>query len=147
MRILIAVDFSQASSSIFSEAKKFAGLLSADCWLVHVASPEPYFVGYEPGPQSVRDTVAKRFRREHKLLQNEADEMKKMGLNATALLVQGPSAETILREAENLKVDLIIIGSHGHGAVHHLLLGSVSQEVLKNAKCPVLIIPTHERNK
>jgi nucleotide-binding universal stress UspA family protein len=145
MKILIAVDFSQASSSIFSVARKYASLLSADCWLIHAADPEPYFIGYEPGPQSIRDAVAKRFRNEHKLLQNEADEMKKMGLNVTALLVQGPFAETILREAENLKVDLIIIGSHGHSAVHHLILGSVGQEILKNAKCPVLIVPTHKR--
>ena len=146
MKILIAVDFSQASSAIFSAAEKYAGLLSADCRLIHVAAPDPYFVGYEPGPQSVRDTVARRFRREHKSLQDQAEKMRKNGLNVTPLLVQGPSAETILREADSLKVDLIIIGSHGHGAVYHLLLGSVSQEVLKNAKCPVLIIPTHDRN-
>ena len=143
MTILIAIDFSQASSSVLFEAKKYAGMLSADCWLIHVAPPDPYFVGYEPGPQSVRDTVAKRFRKEHKLLQDEAVQMEKLGLNVKALLVQGPSAETILREADNLKADLIIIGSHGHGAVYHLILGSVSQEVLRNAICPILIIPTH----
>jgi nucleotide-binding universal stress UspA family protein len=145
MNILIAIDFSKGTSIILAEAKKYAEHFPADYWLIHVAEPDPYFVGYEPGPQTVRDDVAKKFRKEHQLIQQQADEIRKQGVNVTPLLVQGPAAETILKEAENLKIDLIVIGSHGHGALHNLLLGSVSQAVLKNAKVPVLIVPTHER--
>jgi nucleotide-binding universal stress UspA family protein len=145
MNILIAIDFSKGTSTILAEAKKYAEHFSADYWLIHVAEPDPYFVGYEPGPQTVRDDVAKRFRKEHQLIQQEADKIREQGVNITPLLVQGPAAETILKEADNLNIDLIMIGSHGHGALYNLLLGSVSQAVLKNAKVPVLIVPTHER--
>lgn len=141
MNILIAIDFSTVTSTILAEAEKYAGHFSVNYWLIHVAEPDPYFVGYEPGPQTVRDEVAKKFRKEHQMLQQEADKIRKEGVNITPLLVQGPAAETILKEADNLKIDLIMLGSHGHGTLHNLLLGSVTQAVLKNTKVPVLIIP------
>jgi nucleotide-binding universal stress UspA family protein len=48
---------------------------------------------------------------------------------------------TLLHQAERLKADLLIVGSHGRGAMLHLLLGSVSEQVLKKATCPVLVVP------
>ena len=147
MNILIAVDFSEGTSTILAEAEKYVEHFHADYWLIHVAEPDPYFVGYEPGPQTVRDEVAKKFHKEHQQIQKEADKIRKQGVNITPLLVQGPAIETILKEADNLKIDLIILGSHGHGALYNLLLGSVTQGVLKNAKVPVLIVPTHKRKQ
>jgi nucleotide-binding universal stress UspA family protein len=66
-------------------------------------------------------------------------------LDATALLVQGPTVETILEEATRLNADLIILGSHGRGAAIQLLVGSVSGGVLQKSKCPVLIVPTRKQ--
>ncbi|HDY68944.1 MAG TPA: universal stress protein [Candidatus Scalindua sp.] len=51
----------------------------------------------------------------------------------------------ILDESSKLKIDLIVVGSHGHGAVYHLIVGSVSEEVLQRSSCPVLVVPTHDR--
>ncbi len=145
MRVLIAIDFSQATSILLSEVKKFAEFLSAKFWLIHVAAPDPDFAGYELGPQCMRDEAAREFRKEHVVLQREVQAFRDMGMEATALMVQGRTAETILKEADNLKAELIIIGSHGHGAVYHLLVGSVSEHVLRKAKCPILVVPTHAR--
>jgi nucleotide-binding universal stress UspA family protein len=48
----------------------------------------------------------------------------------------------ILRQAETSNADLIVMGTHGHGAMHHLLMGSVTEGVLKHAKQPVLLVPS-----
>jgi nucleotide-binding universal stress UspA family protein len=67
-------------------------------------------------------------------------------LDTTALLVHGATVEVILKEASDLEVDLIVVGSHGRGAMYQLLVGSVSEEVLKKSRIPVLVIPTHKRD-
>jgi nucleotide-binding universal stress UspA family protein len=54
-------------------------------------------------------------------------------------VVQGKPANMILREIENEKIDLVVMGSHGYGAISGAILGSVSQRVLHGAKCSVLI--------
>jgi nucleotide-binding universal stress UspA family protein len=143
--ILVAVDFSQITESVVQQAGELATGLGSHLWLVHAAAPDPDFVGYEAGPAGVRDQVAEEFRDEHRKLQSLAESLRDTGLRATALLVQGPTVEMILKEADRLEADLIVIGSHGHGAVYHLLLGSISKAVLKRSKTPVMIVPsTHK---
>jgi len=72
--------------------------------------------------------------------------LRQEGLDVTALLVRGPTAETIINESKKLEADMIIVGSHGRGAMHRLLVGSISEGVLRHAEKPVLVIPTHNRN-
>ncbi len=143
--IIAAVDFSEVAESVLSRSAEIAKGLACQLWLVHVAAPEPDFVGYEAGPQSVRDQVAKHLKDEHLQLQESAQSLRDQGIEATALLIQGPTVATILREAEKLNADLIVLGSHGHGQVLRSLLGSVSEGVLHKAKTPVLIVPAHSR--
>ena len=64
------------------------------------------------------------------------------GLDVTPMLVQGPTVELLLNEADKLGIDMIIMGSHGHGALYNALVGTVSEGVLHKAKCPVLIVPS-----
>ena len=64
---------------------------------------------------------------------------------STALFVQGSTAETIVRKATEIDADLIVVGSHGHGAMYQLLVGSVSEAVLRQSEIPVLVVPTHDR--
>ena len=139
--ILVPIDFSSISESVVDVAETLAECFSAKLWLVHVASPDPDFVGYDAGPQSVRDQLADHLRDEHQRLQATAAELRETGIDVTARLVQGPTAEKILAEAEQHAADLIVMGSHGHGAVHRALMGSVSERVLRKAACPVTLIP------
>jgi nucleotide-binding universal stress UspA family protein len=110
-------------------------------WLLHVAEPDPVFVGYDVGTPGVRDQVAHEYRDEHRRLQEHATALRSAGLDVTPLLVRGPTAEVILREAEHLGVDLIVMATHGRGAVFDLLVGSVSHAVLKRSSIPVLMVP------
>lgn len=145
MNILVGIDLSDCTETIVKKAQEFAKVLSAKVWLLHVAEPEPDFVGFDVGPQYERDALSERFHQEHSKIQVLANDMRKDGLDVTALLVRGTTVEKILSEASKLDADIIIVGSHGRGAMHRLLVGSVSEGVLRHAECPVLVIPTHER--
>ena len=145
MKILVCIDLSESTEKIVKMTEEIGRVISPKLWLLHVAEPEPDFVGYEAGPQTVRDSKSMEFHQEHRQIQGIADRMRKEGLDTTALLVQGSTAETILMEASKLGADMIVVGSHGRGAMYQLLVGSVSEGVLHKAECPVLVVPTHER--
>ncbi len=148
MNILIAVDLSGASQKILHYVKTLALDLSAKVWLLYAGKPDLGFVGFGPGrPQSELDQVADKFEEKRKELQDEADKLQNSGIDAESLLVQGSAVEVILDEASKLKADLIVVGSHGHGAVYHLMVGSVTEGVLHRSSCPVLVVPTHDRTE
>ncbi len=136
--ILVPVDFSDVTPRVVETARHFGNALASRIVLLHVTEPEPDFVGFEPGPIAVRQTVARDIKAEHaKLEALKAD----FGPDVMALHIQGPAIEKILHEVGEQHADLIVIGSHGHGAIYELLVGSVTHGVLKGAKCPVLVVP------
>lgn len=141
MKLLVALDFDATYEPVIEQAKVLARAFSSPLWLLHVASPDPDFVGYGVGPPSERDAVARRFHQEHCRLQESAQALRATGLDCTAVLVQGPTIEKILSEAEKLPADLIIIGSEGKGPVERVFAGSTSEGVLHGASVPVLVVP------
>lgn len=145
MNILVAVDLSPASEKVVQAAGRVAKLTNAKVYILHTAEPEPDFVGYDAGPEVVRTQVAHEYRREHREVQTLADTLRDDGVNATALLIQGPTVETTLKEADNLKAELIVVGTHGHGAVYDVLVGSYSAGIIRKSTRPVLVVPI--RNK
>ncbi len=141
--ILVPVDFSDTTPVLVETVKKFATAFGSRVVLLHVSEPEPDFVGFEPGPLAVRQTVARDLKAEHR----KVEELKKScGIpDVLALHVQGPATERILHSAAEHGAELIAMGSHGHGALYELLVGSVTAGVLKGAKCPVLVVPMPQR--
>jgi nucleotide-binding universal stress UspA family protein len=139
-RILVPVDFSEMTARAADVAAELAAALQAELVLLHVAEPEPDFVGYDAGPQSVRDAVAGRLRGEHRQLHEIETSLAGKGVKVTSLLVQGPTAAKVVEEAQRLGADMIVLGSHGRTGLKHLVLGSVSEDVLRKAGCPVVVI-------
>jgi len=145
--IVVAIDFSPVGDRLVEQVVEIARATGGYVWLLHVAAPEPDFVGYDPGPQQERDRVARDLRDDHRQLQAMADGLRERGLEATALLVQGPTVETILAEAEKLEADLVALGSHGRGFAYRALLGSISEGVLRRAHVPLLIVPVRKEEQ
>ena len=63
------------------------------------------------------------------------------GVSATNRLLSGDPASVILKELEQQKYDLVVIGTHGRGGLAHLLLGSVAEKLVRHSKVPVLTVP------
>ncbi len=145
MNILVAIDLSSASQKILDKVKTLALALPAKVCLLHVAEDDPDFLGHEPEPRDTGVQGSQEFPQEHKDLQKEVDGFRESGLDTKGLLAQGSVVDVILQKSKQLKIDIIIVGTHGHGGVHHMIFGSVSEGVLRNSSCPVLVIPTHER--
>ena len=145
MKILVCVDLSDSTKIIVKKIKKLAKQLSAKVWLLHNALPEPDKVEFKVDPIAARESLVKRFHLEHRQMQKLAKRLRKAGIDTTALLVHGATVEIILKKASDLGVDMIVVGSHGRGAMFQLLVGSVSEGVLHKSQLPVLVIPTHNR--
>ena len=145
MKLLVCVDLSESTEIIVKKIEEISEALPAKVWLLHNAVPEPDFVEFKVDPLAARESLAKKFHVEHCQIQELADRMRKAGVDATALLVHGATVETILKEASDLEVDMIVVGSHGRGAMYQLLVGSVSEGILHKSRYPVLVIPTHKR--
>lgn len=141
MNILAAVDFSEVTREVLATLGRIAGTMPAKVYLVHVAPPDPDFVGYGAGPRAVRGQVAAEHRARHQELQALADELRERGVDATALLVQGATVDTLIAESEKLEAGLVVLGSHGRGAVYSLVVGSVAEGVVRRSKVPVLLVP------
>jgi len=143
--ILVPVDFSDATDKVIQAAQTIALAFKSRVVLLHIVEPEPDFVGFEPGPVSVRKSVAKEFHAEHAHLEESKQKLVAAGVDVIALQIQGPTIEKILHEGVQQNADMIVLGSHGHGSLHHLLTGSVAAGVLKDSVCPVLIVPVKKR--
>jgi len=145
MNILVALDLSSASQKILDKAKTLAIALPAKVCLLHVIEGEPDFPDDEPDLQNSSVQGQQEFPQEHKNLQKEVDGLRQSGIETKGLLSQGSVVDVILQKSRQLKIDIIIVGTHGHGGVHHMIFGSVSEGVLRNTSCPVLVIPTIDR--
>lgn len=139
--ILVPIDFSDTTAPVLAQALLLARALGSRLVLLKVAEPEPDFVGFEPGPQTVRVAVAHDFRAEHVRLDELKAEAAATGVATTALHIQGPIVEKILEQAAEHDAGMIVMGSHGHGALYELLVGSITQGVMKGATCPVVVVP------
>ena len=135
-RLLVAVDLSPESEKVIAVARRLALATGAQVFVVHCAEPDPDLVGYD------RDEVAERFHYDHAVVQDFAEQLRADGIDATALMILGPTVETTLREAGRLKSELIIVGSHCRGAVYEMLIGSDSAAIVRQTEIPVLLVPT-----
>ena len=142
MKVLAALDLDRTTPDVLREARLWTRRLGAELVRLHVADPDPDFIGYGAGPESVRLAVAHKFTRAHQRIEALATDLRKEGFVATtALLIQGATAETILREADRLGADVILMGTRARGPLRSLLLGSVSKAVVADSTRPVLLVP------
>ena len=139
--ILVTIDFEEKGQVLIEKAAELAKKFKAKLWLVHVAAPDPDFIGYDVGPQYIRDVLAKDLRNEHKLLQGFTNQLKEKNIVAEALLVQGTTIETVVELTEKLAIDLIVIGKHEHGFLHKTFMVSTDESLVEKSNIPVLIVP------
>jgi nucleotide-binding universal stress UspA family protein len=139
--IFVSIDFHDKTTLLIDYALQLANAFNSKIWLIHVAAPDPDFVGYEVGPQYIRDNRAEELKDEHKLLIKYRDLVNKHGIDVEALLIQGSTIESILEESKKLDIDLIVMGQHNHSFLYNLFHESVSNNVIQESKIPIFLIP------
>ncbi|HEX9785924.1 MAG TPA: universal stress protein [Opitutaceae bacterium] len=144
--ILVPVDFSDVTPALVKTAQNLASALKCRLVVLHVEVPEttPIFRPFEMEVAAValtkRDVTADR-----KALNNTVATLTAAGAEVEARHARGPAVQVILEEAAKDEAEFIVMGSHGHGELYHLLAGGVTSGVLKSALCPVVVVPSVRR--
>jgi nucleotide-binding universal stress UspA family protein len=139
-KVLACIDLSASTDAVVACARKLTHP-SGELVVLHVAAPDPDFVGYDVGPPTVRDQVAKELRAEHRSVQALAATLSLGALTVTPLTVQGEVVQRILEHAARLQAELIVVGSKGRSALAELIMGSTVHGVLRAASVPVVVVP------
>jgi len=140
-RILIAVDGSSHSAKVARAAIRQAAAYKRkpELHLVYVHLPLPTLggvikpIGHEALQRYYREEGEDALRRAKRMFDRAA-------LPCTTHVLVGPIAKSLAGEAKKLKCDLIIMGTHGVGAISGLMLGSVAAKTVHLAPCPVVLI-------
>ena len=147
--ILVATDFSPASAAALTYGRELASNFGAQLLVAHVVGnllTRPYGGGdgisfVDPGLQRELEAGA-HLQLEALISSDDRNRRRARGI----VLTSNAPASAIVEYAEEEGVDLIVLGTHGRGAVAHLLMGSVAERVVRTAACPVLTVrhPEHE---
>jgi len=140
--ILVATDFSQASYLAIDAAALLAASLDAQITLLHVFDPAPFASAALP-MQPVDIVGNSRDMAER--IQAGLQELREARLKGVAkvdtkIVEHASAADGICQAARQLGSDLIVVATHGRTGLAHLLLGSVAENVVRNAPCPVLTL-------
>ena len=146
-RIVCATDFSASSAAAVSQADQLATRLDATLHLLHVVKDplqEPWAA--EAYALNLGDLTQEWFQTAERDLGVLAEKCSSRTVTACRI---GRPVQEILEYVESVKADLLVVGTHGHGFVAHLILGSVAERLVRQATCPVLTVrdagrPTRE---
>jgi nucleotide-binding universal stress UspA family protein len=153
--ILVPIDFSAATQHVLDVARQLGAAFGAEVHLLHVreiapslpASPLAYGALGMPEmvPMPISGGIGQSMpanEEEEQKLEDWKQELARAGLRVTLHKPTGDVVEEILHCATFVNADAIVMGRHGHGAMFNLLVGSVTEGVLKRSTCPVLLIPS-----
>ena len=133
--ILVATDFSEPSQRALSEALLLARENNAQLSVIHVLQPDFRFATFENPPELDLQRIAA-----EKHIKKLVDELGPKQEIDTTLVKHGPVAEQVGAVIAEKGIDLLVIGTRGRGGLTKLALGSVAEELLRVAPCPVMTI-------
>lgn len=143
-RILVPTDFSDSGKTALRYAVAFADQFAAAVDLLHVIEMPPpnSLMGMIPLHELCQDMTEQANAKLEELHSMWAD----YSFPVRKIVLEGSAFVEIVRHAKKNNTDLIIMGTHGYGAVAHMLLGSVAERTVRKASCPVMTVrsPEHE---
>ena len=149
--LLVPVDFSDKAGRLLSVAQEEARLRGAGLYLLHVIEPAAEVAGFETDPEMMRLRIGEDLEAEQRIevvrLNELAEEVRGRGVDCDAGVTMGLPADEILTAAKERDAGLVVMGSHGHGALYHLFTGSVVTGVLKKTDRPVMVVPLRVGSK
>lgn len=145
-RLLVLLDLSDMTAELVQIAADLSQSCGAEVLLLHVTTPDADLEGGERRHSPIRLGLAGYLRERRSKVRGVAARLRGLGLHALAITARsrshrGNPVEKIRDLSGRLKPDLLIIGSHQRGIFSQLLAGSVSAAVVRQSRCPVLIVP------
>ncbi len=135
-KILCPYDFSDISEKALIEANRLAYLFGSELDVIHVL---PEFISNKRILKKIKyDELIKPLYEE--TINNISEILNKNNIKANSFVYEGEPSEKIIIHAKRKEIDLIVIGARGLGLIKGLLIGSVTDSVLKKSDCPVLVI-------
>jgi len=145
--VLVATDFSEPSDAALHYGREFARTFNATLHVLHVVDNVTLQYGVESYGAMLPDLQQEIESAARTTLDGLLNEEDRAALHAQPAIVTGAAkAAAIVAHANEHHIDLIVMGTHGRGAVSRLLMGSVAERVVRTATCPVLTVhhPEHE---
>jgi nucleotide-binding universal stress UspA family protein len=142
--IVVAVDFSNVTSSVLEMASGLAKAFGAKLRLLHVVEPEPSYTayGFTPDEFPALHAYQEEAKRRAATKLEELLATVKPGLpDAQCQIAEGSPLHSLLDYIKEVGADFVVLGSHGHGAIASLLLGSVAEGMVRKATVPTLVVP------
>ena len=136
-RILVPVDFSDCSLDALAYAVEVAQQAKGSLMLLHVLEPVSYGLDFTLGQSTTHHLEVSTWT---KRLEELATSHQHPSPPVEYRLLGGLPADSILDSARTLSCDLIVMGTHGRRGFSHTLYGSVAEDVLRKARCPVLTV-------
>lgn len=136
-RIVVPTDFSDCAREAWEMAKRLGAAVGAELIVCHIV-PEPLRYGQGVYAGDPADDVARAWVKA--ALDDLVEQARAGGLEARACLRRGLPYQEIVALARDERADLIVIGAHGRAGMSRMLLGSVTDRVVRLAPCPVLTV-------
>ena len=143
-KVLIAMDYDITSKKVAEEGYSLAQSMNAEAILLHVISELPVYYSESNYTHEFKVDMMDDL---NKTTQAFLDKAKKhLGDEAVqTVLKEGEIADTILKTAKEMGVDIIVMGSHSRKWLETIILGSQAEDVLTNSRIPVLIVPIKKK--
>jgi nucleotide-binding universal stress UspA family protein len=152
-RIIALIDFAPATSAVLDVARDLARALQSELFLVHVCVP-PSELEQDEAPEvpeapELQVAAGDRRRRDMEVLKLA---LRKEGINVQSAVNCEPRpgaspVAKILEEISRLRPELVVIGSHARGRLHHFLAAGTTDMVVRNAICPIVLVPARTAEK
>ena len=139
-KILVPIDFSDYSKNALKYAVQFAKQFNAKIYLVYVVEPMIYPADFSMGQVAIPSADIDLHSRAEEELRKLSKDFINGSLQVEILIKTGKPFVEIIETASANDIDLIIIATHGHTGVEHLLFGSTAEKVVRKAPCPVLTL-------
>lgn len=138
--ILVPVDFSDVSAKALKVALDIAGVMDAEVTVMHAVSVSAVSLPVDGVPvyndEMIEEELGKARKDLDKFLRDQIG-----SAQVSQVVCFGEPTSEVNNYADDNKIDMIIIGTHGRTGLLHLLMGSVAESVLRHSKVPVLCVP------
>lgn len=139
-KILVPIDFSDYSKSALKYAVNFAKVFNAEMYLIYVVEPVIYPPDFSMGQIAIPSVTIEMDERAKEELTKLAQQEIPADIQKHIIIKSGKPFVEIIETAAQEDIDLIIIATHGHSGVEHILFGSTAEKVVRKAPCPVLTL-------